>query len=977
MPATQKRKKTADMPDSPPKRVTRARAKASDDPASKAKTVKVMTPSVKAATKKDQPAEAPRITKRKTRADDEQQTNAAEKSVVEELVKTRGRAKKVEEKIAEQGVADEVPKKARGRPGKTAEAEEMLSTAPKTRGRPKKVGAAEESKLPIPSEPGKPAPAKITTRTRAAIAKSTAASKAPAKSATIKSAALKKKVTFQDEAEKDKENVPIEVEKPATKATGLRAKPIRKPAATKAVTRSEKAGPAKTQTQADPEGEGVQPLSPKKVVQVAKSSSISSEDELCSSKTPMRALSQSPVKPPPSSARPLDRSVSKLDFGAIAEASSPTRSAAPSVLQSPARRPPPSPFKDAMKLSPKKVNLGDATHRPAMLFPKVAVKSTMKESPKRGVVPVSLAQPVFLARSPTKSSLLQSPARRPGVTPMNAFAQQSPTKSGVPKASMKTLVSPERNDTLKTLVSSSKEAASSPLRATRSLLSPVKVHKMTEADRVASVQTNSAELVSRGALDVFNEIEIIRSVTSPTRNTEEDAQDFEARDERRSPTPSPFKEHRSTPAIENFAKGSMTKESGIERPDDRSATPPGPFPFVAPAFSLASPAFRCAIDESDSEDELASPQKVFLTTPLKKHGISTHDFGAPSTATSAVSDRRSSLRRTTQRQSLAMTPLALQMSTWLASSPEKKELSDMAQIGQRMISPNHSTFEESPARTSFFEDQMAVCDVTNDTVVDMEMGEVEAGEIAVEANKESHSFEEYGDENAVPEEPQFVAMQQPTQDQTMTCTPAKVFYAQPREIHTVSKVPLRPAGDESPLRLPRKRSRSIAGPLASGDALRVASAPAVGVEPSQFQDRTPTKRQGQSKPTSPVKPRSSNDDSLIETPRTLRKEGSSKVLSGAVVYVDVHTSEGEDASGIFLELLTLMGARCVKQWSWNPRASMAVLADDENSPRASEVSNSKVGITHVVFKDGGKRTMEKVRESRGTVACVGVGWVLE
>lgn len=101
------------------------------------------------------------------------------------------------------------------------------------------------------------------------------------------------------------------------------------------------------------------------------------------------------------------------------------------------------------------------------------------------------------------------------------------------------------------------------------------------------------------------------------------------------------------------------------------------------------------------------------------------------------------------------------------------------------------------------------------------------------------------------------------------------------------------------------------------------------------------------------------------------------MLAGVVAYVDVHTSEGEDASGIFLELLTQMGARCVKQWSWNPRTSMAGFADGENSPGLSEVSNTKVGITHVVFKDGGKRTMEKVRESKGAVACVGVGWVLE
>lgn len=971
MPDTQKRKKTADMPDSPPKRVTRARAKASDEPASKGKTVKVMTPSAKAAAKKDKPAEALKITKRKTRADEEQQTNAAEESVVEQPVKTRGRAKRVEEKVAEQEVTDEAPKKARGRPGKTPEAEGTKTTAPKTRGRAKKAEAVEESKLAIPSESENPASAKVNTRTRAISVKSTATSKAPAKRANPKPAVPKKKVTFQDEAEKNKENVPIEVEKPAAKATGLRAKPIRKPAATKAVTRSKKVAPAKTQTKADPEGEGVHPLSPKKVIQVAKSSSISSEDELCSSKTPMRALSLSPVKPPPSSARPFDGLVSKLDFKAKAEPSSPPKSAAPPILQSPARRPPPSPFKDTMKSSPKKVNLGDATPRPVLLFPKHTIKSTMKESPKRGLVPMSLAQPVFLVKSPTKSSLLQSPARRPGVTPMRLFAQQSPTKSGIAKPSAKTLASPERNDTLNSPESLPEEAASTPLRATRSLQSPAKICKITEIDRVANAQPSSAELVGQGAFDVFNAVDKQTAVTSPTRDLE--GSHFEARDERRSPTSSLSEV--PVPAMEIVGQVSMTEESEIKRPDDRSTTPPGPVPFVAPAF-LASPACRCVADDTDSEDELASPHKVFLTTPLKKHGISTQDFGAPSTTSSAVSNRRSSLRRTSQRQSLAMTPLALQMSAWLASSPEKKDLSDSVQIGHPMLSPVHSTFEESPAKTSFFEDQMAVCDVANDTIVDMEMGEVEAGEVAIEANKESLSFEEYGDENAIPEEPQLFAMQQPPQDQTVTCTPAKVFYAQPREIHTVSKVPLRPAGDESPLKLPRKRSRSIAGPLASGDALRVASAPAVRVA-SQYQDRTPAKRQGRSKPTSPIKPRSSNDDPLIETPRTLRKEGSSKVLSGAVVYVDVHTSEGDDASGIFLELLMLMGARCVKQWSWNPRASMPALADEETSARPSEVSNSKVGITHVVFKDGGRRTMEKVRESKGTVACVGVGWVLE
>ena len=106
--------------------------------------------------------------------------------------------------------------------------------------------------------------------------------------------------------------------------------------------------------------------------------------------------------------------------------------------------------------------------------------------------------------------------------------------------------------------------------------------------------------------------------------------------------------------------------------------------------------------------------------------------------------------------------------------------------------------------------------------------------------------------------------------------------------------------------------------------------------------------------------------------RTPRPDLNSRLLAGAVVHVDVHTSEGADASGIFVELLTQMGAKCVKQWSWNPRASMGP-GDATNEGDAS----SRPGITHVVFKDGGKRTMEKVREAKGVVLCVGVGWVLE
>ena len=116
-----------------------------------------------------------------------------------------------------------------------------------------------------------------------------------------------------------------------------------------------------------------------------------------------------------------------------------------------------------------------------------------------------------------------------------------------------------------------------------------------------------------------------------------------------------------------------------------------------------------------------------------------------------------------------------------------------------------------------------------------------------------------------------------------------------------------------------------------------------------------------------------------ETPgRTVRKGVVPDVLKGAVVYVDVHTSEGADASGIFVDLLHQMGARCVKQWTWNPRASLGdSLSSEEGSVSSDSPPASKVGITHVVYKDGGKRTLEKVRAAGGIVYCVGVGWVLE
>ncbi|KAI1434101.1 hypothetical protein GGR50DRAFT_445928 [Xylaria sp. CBS 124048] len=90
------------------------------------------------------------------------------------------------------------------------------------------------------------------------------------------------------------------------------------------------------------------------------------------------------------------------------------------------------------------------------------------------------------------------------------------------------------------------------------------------------------------------------------------------------------------------------------------------------------------------------------------------------------------------------------------------------------------------------------------------------------------------------------------------------------------------------------------------------------------------------------------------------------LLSGAVVYVEVHASDGEDVSRHFVELLTEMGAHCVEAWPWTPTRS------------AEGVLNSAdIGITHVIFKDGSKETVDKIVQANGFVHCVGVGWVLD
>ena len=1000
MPGVQaaKRKKTADMADSPPKRVTRARAKNinTDDVASKPKATKITTASAKAATVKKKPAQPSLPVKRKTRADDEN-GEATEEAVAEqeakpEHIKEKGQVKKVVPGEKAEGSMPDAPR-IRARPTKATAAEVAKLDGPKTRGRPKKTletaPAVKEAQL----EFKKPVPVKKATRGRPVINATEMQSTTPA--TRLAAAAQKKRVKFQQEP--DKENMPIETEglkKSAIKLTGLKAKPVRTSVAARATTRGRKATVSRAQESQQLGKKEVLPLSPKKVNQVAKSDPIISEDELAGEKTPSRALSKSPAKQVMSPAKDFG-SVTKLILDPVTAPSSPSKLKSSSILASPARRPPPSPFKDALRRSPKKAQLADSKAQPELLPSRTPMKvSLLQASPRRGNLGDNMTRPILLpsksplkisllqespkrvkiedkatdsnnspSRSPSKASLLQSPARRPPVSPMKSTGLVSPVKSAMKAPAFHATITSGQSSPFKAPTLSFGKVISSPFR-------------VRSPEQTAKILTERAE---EREIDADEEDGSAMHAKSPT--TEADA-------EVESPLRIPVATFEEPVSFDDTI---VIDEPGpVTRNDHTTETAKpveAPTVYKGPAFSFASAALRRASIESGSEDELGSPEKGYGVTPLRRHGISAQDFGTPAVI-GQVSDA--------PRDQLSFTPLADQLSSWTASSPNKQSMGTRPRQGRGMFSLGgvgmvvtpEQTVDEiptgSPAKTSFFEDEMAMRD-GEENLEDASFAEMVSNKqdlAALQVSQESQASEEYGDENAMPSDAEILRAEQ---DQTLTCTPAKAFTPvkkvsqQPREIHTVSKVPLRASAEGSPLIVTRQRSRSFGGPLSVVYGARYDSA-----GQSEAPQDTDNENMRLDQPATPVLvattlPQTPGSAMRLdaETPgRSVRKPVVPDVLQGAVVFVDVHTSEGADASGIFVDLLTQMGARCVKQWSWNPKTSMGSSLNS-TAPQVASSDTTRVGITHVVYKDGGKRTLEKVRSSNGVVLCVGVGWVLE
>ncbi|KAK5992920.1 hypothetical protein PT974_06345 [Cladobotryum mycophilum] len=926
---------------SPPKRVTRARAAAKGTEPS-VKTTKIVTAAAKARTAPSSGFMAgtrSTAAKRKARTDEKDDEELERRELMAK--RPRGRPKKEED---EDEVLAAAPAPAAGKATAKSKpiARKAASEAPKAeakplRGRPKKVASADE---------GKDAhePAAKTTRGRSSTLTKTSASTTTTSTIASKPP-IKKAVKFQ---EPDKENVEPNPKEPAT--VGIRGRPARRggAAAARASTRA-------TATATDASEK--KPLSPKKVTQIPMTRE-ESDDELSTEKTPTKPLMKSPIKPP--TAKKMD--VLPVDFEIDSNITVNTAMFNPPdmntvIFGSPIRRPT-SPLRETMKSPAKRIGpialpgsaLKPTTdeHTGQTSFMTHLLQSAAKrpQSPIKGLGPS--AQMSQITESPSKPAMFQSPAKRaiPGFKPlMEPLARELSALNGSP--AMKPL-------------------ASTPIRFGKSsekLMLENDVHEDADED----VFTGPIEGPQfSGRLSA-----VLPRHADPTLN------EMEAVDEEDEEVPQLVQE-----TLEIVEADEALEED--QDPDETMDENEDPMPLDEIAAEM---------EESPS---CHPKRRLDQQTPfLKDDTLPIDRITATPTLTNQKTPKSLGIARSVsksgRRSTLGFTTLADQLDSWSAASPVKAPRPTRKAKSSAASKKVVEQVKEDPSsmKNTYFEDEMRVhseptttprttrrqsARIQKPTSDDIMLADEDTA-LAQEANEMSlldsreveepvnhrQSFDdglsdasqEYGDENQIPVDPAIV----------VPVTPARPLM---KSFHTTTKIPLKPADDSSPSPL-KKRSFS-ASRIAPKRPSNLSKGTATSSNsPSKERRRSSRKSISVREDTAPTTPTKTDVWSTAETPgRTPRKDLDTSLLRGAIVFVDVHTSEGADASGIFVELLTQMGARCVKSWNWNP-----------SSPSDGGVSSNKVGITHVVFKDGGKRTLEKVREANGVVQCVGVSWVLD
>ncbi|KAI9674897.1 MAG: hypothetical protein M1829_003637 [Trizodia sp. TS-e1964] len=995
------------MPESPPKRMTRARA------------AKVAAESINKAAIPDTTAlsklaeKATCVTKRKARADEDDEAPAAKDGALRSKKKTvavkaaRPRSAKAAVKEDAPAPAPEEAVLAKKEKGARKEA------APKTRGRPPKADKALVEPIVPEAVEEQLAPTRKATRSRAAAAP-------------IKPVLVRKKVTFLDPNDDQENRVPSPEElksfkKPesskAEKLTGLKAKPKRKPALpTRASSRGKKADAAAGEN--EPQRKTGAPLSPKKVKQIAvNKASLEEEDELAVVETvPMRILARSPIKTPKRDFKDLTRpfafaeaeaadgakdqpesptalSPSRAPTTALSSMAvrSPQKASSSSMIASPARRVPSSPFKEALKEPPLKFNLG--------------ATSSMTPS-----------QPLAMPASAFRASFLQSPARRPAASPVKPLEFISPRKFKLAGSGFD-IGTPLRAPIL------TDERASSVLNIAKTPISEVAMavdSAMPDASEISVIPDSEALKLSEATTPTMNslerelsEIDVMMTETS-LRIASRELFDSSKEDEQM--------EIEKEIVNNEAGMGTLNVEEAASKPQSQAEvettgtvldapveTPCGvspptiTLPKSPQSFEFSTPGTQYDFGDSDSEDELQSAAPKFSSKSPRSQRIFAHDINAltPSVLPHAGSAVPNGFGKS---QNIDFTPLAEKFGSWAGASPDKKIVQYRQERQHGLFSPAlpkqadpynpyeglSAVFKSSLAKGPFFDDD-TLDRIANDGDMLIDYVEENHNIMHTEPAETSDCSDDYGDENMVPIDPMLLAEDVAVDIETASiafCTPVRDLARGPRVFHTVSKIPLKPAAEDSPSR-PVKRRNSLSNSLPPSKFLQAQSLARAGAEAfASMEMRVPEQRISaasvdpfttpvKSAGTGPVTPGTAMWSSIGTPARTPRRDLNPQTLKGAVIYVDVHTTEGADASGIFIELLTQMGARCVKQWTWNPNASVSSPSSSGGDGSPNTIHTSKIGITHVVFKDGGKRTLEKVTESKGVVLCVGVAWVLD
>lgn len=976
---------------SPPKRITRAQI-ASKTTDTVVKTTKIATAAAKA--KATRSLSTAQRTAPASDSPYDELNDPIQELIEPERPKARGRPKKVPV-IQPEPEMEEAP----------------TAPAPRPRGRPRKVVA--DAPAPEPSRP-RGRPRKVESSEAASIVVDVPARATRTRTATVsKVAAPKKSVQFEEPGKENLVPAPSAVNgKEKEVATGLRAKPVRKPITAAArATRGPPRGAAPKST----------PLSPKKSTQVATGKDNVSDDELAGTgKTPTKPLMMGPIKPAGSIF--TSSASKKLNFPTSNPLStSTTQDLGASIMASPARRPPSSPFKESVKTSPQGQNLGNRLLRSPIKLPVPPQESTTLSAP--------LAAP-----------LLRSPARRQP-SPMKVAENGSPSRTR--NNNLMDGATPNVNKFKISKFATPRTLSQGALRAGQVLRSNTLTHASTGSP-TGNNEPNESDMLSvpkfSGRLSSIlpRESDPALETSEPTAETEEYAETIEVED----------------PMVIDDA---VTDVEGLA--DNQVTTPPTSPPTARNgAFNLREMDDN-PFQDSDSEDEHESESR-FPPTVLAGFGISSPNFASsPATPTpfTAISKTPRTARsiKSNGKAPVGFTPLAKQLSDWMPASPEKSDLGSSRTISADI----GAVVQPSPARNTYFDDEMSVRDEMQiaseepeddieendfspvelddedyaladeademsllepnqlesvehvmdepvgfepatedmaDEFINIEQGGVNHmmdefvhtdsthGETSIDAacqvensgetvaqvdNSDaelalSEFSQEYGDENEIPIDPALLALDAQTPTKPKFVTPKRVLTE--RVFHTVSKVPLKSEAGASPVRAsPVKRSASISKlPNQRPTNSLSRSKTVISYSPSKrLRSRSPRKDDAAVLGDCATPSAAGADAwSTIGTPaRTPRRDLNTALLRGAVVFVDVHTTEGADASGLFTELLTQMGARCVKRWDWN----------------GSKEDGSKIGITHVVFKDGGRRTLEKAKETGGVVSCVGVGWVLE